>query len=120
MFFIFGPAGSVWYKGYKLDLRWLLDNCKSLRKIMKARAGDRGRGRGRSRTFVICKTCQDQEAAASRVSANGIVYAASGMRADGEEKMRKVVDHLLGLPHQAAVEAQKLEDQWRMQTDKHP
>ena len=120
MFFIFGPAGSVWYKGYKLDLRWLLDNCKSLRKITKARAEDRGRGRGRSRTFVICKTCQDQEEAASRVSANGIVYAASGMRADGAEKLRKVVDHLLGRPHQAAVETQELEDQWRRQTDNHP
>ena len=75
---------------------------------------------GRNRAYVVFEVCQNQEEAATKVSVNGVVYTASGMLVEGVEKLCRVVDHLLGRPHQAAVEAQKLEDMWKRQGGGHP
>ena len=105
----------MWYRGHKLNLQRLLANCESLR-----RENRRGRDGGRNRAYVVCEVYQNQEETAIKVSVNGVVYAASGMLVEGVEKLCRVVDNLLGRPHQAAVEAQKLEDMWKRQGGGHP
>ena len=104
--------GAEWYKGHKLNMQWLTEN-SSLRRETK-------KGKGRNRLYVVCTACEQQKEAASKLSANGVVYAASGMLADSTEKLRRAVDHLLGRPHHAAVQAQKLCHMWHQRSDRHP
>ena len=93
-------------------MQWLTEN-SSLRRETK-------KEKGRNRLYVVCTACEQQKEAASKLSANGVVYAASGMLADSTEKLRRAVDHLLGRPHHAAVQAQKLCHMWHQQSDRHP
>ena len=54
------------------------------------------------------------------MSQNAPVYAAHGIRCDGEEKLKKVIDHFLGSAHTAATERKELEQKWNKGSSSHP
>ena len=64
---------------------------------------------GRKRIHVLCKVCNEYEAKAKRLSKNGSVAIAQGIRADGGERHKLAVEHLQSSAHKAAIRQQQLE-----------
>ena len=57
---------------------------------------------GRKRIHVRCKVCKEHEDEAKKLSKNGSVAIAQGVRADGEDRLKLIVDHLQSSIHKAA------------------
>jgi hypothetical protein len=55
-----------------------------------------------------------------KYSRNGQVPMADGVRCDGTQNLKRIVDHLLSDPHGAAVRADEAQELWSLQSDKHP
>ena len=45
---------------------------------------------------------------------------AQGVRCDGKKKLKEVINHLYGAPHEAAMERTKLKQQWNSKDSNHP
>ena len=57
---------------------------------------------------------------AEQASVNRRVYIADGIRVDGVDRLKMVVDHLNGAAHEAALAASRLCHQWQSQQSSHP
>ena len=110
----FASASDVeWYKGLKLDVRWLLEHHPCL-------AEQKEKVNGKVRSFMTCLTCKEHESAACRMSSNGRVYMADKVRVGDKQRLRRVVEHLVGKPHAAALEEEAMEASWQETSDEHP
>lgn len=106
-------SSNTWYKGYKLDLPWLLSAYTFLHKFIQVEGN-------RNRVYVNCKICHEFKSEAAKFSKNGNVPLAEGIRIDGNLKLQRIIDHLESQVHSAASEAKKASDLWKQQSDKHP
>jgi hypothetical protein len=97
-------TSSVWYKGCKLDVDWLLQHFVQLQPVKLGR-----------RQGVKCLTCEDNISQAKKVARNGTVPIA-----DGTRELQRIVDHLQGDVHAAALRAEKAKKEWEAQSEKHP
>ena len=70
--------------------------------------------------MLICTICAKHEVEAAKASVNGRVFMASGIRAESKEMLMRVIDHMHGNAYSAARSAEKLEGQWRDNSEKHP
>lgn len=109
------PKECEWYKGMKLDLKWLLENNPCLKQYVV-------QDNTRSRKHVICSKCEEYVKIAKSHSANGFVPIASvnGIRADSKECLSRIIDHLLSQIHKEVLEYEKMELQWKSGSAKHP
>jgi hypothetical protein len=91
-------VASVWYKGEKLDINWLLKRHSCLKKYVKTSGKC-------NRPYISCTTCRAYEADAAKLSRNGIVPMAYGIQVESKQKLERVVDHLQSKAHKAAFVA---------------
>ena len=74
-----------------------------------------------SRIIIKCLICEKYDDAARMSSGNKkTVPYANGVRTEGRTGTMRLIDHLLGNPHSAALNAKKLHEQFISQNDKHP
>ncbi|XP_067647160.1 uncharacterized protein [Eurosta solidaginis] len=106
-------TSGTWYKGYKLDLSWMLQNYGFLQKTIQLDGK-------RNRPFICCSICREFKTEAAKVSKRGTVPLAEGIRVDGEQKLKRIVDHIESSVHSVAAEAQKSTELWKQQSEKHP
>jgi hypothetical protein len=102
-------TSSVWYKGCKLDVDWLLQHFVQLQPVKLGR-----------RQGVKCLSREDNISQAKKVARNGTVPIADGVRADETRELPRIVDHLQGDVHAAALRAEKAKKEWEAQSEKHP
>lgn len=111
--------GISMYKGFQLNVLAIQKKSgKDVIQIYHDKAATKGRKK--TRVMVKCLTCEEFEEDAIRMSRNATVYAAHGMRCDGEERLKLVIDHLIGSAHDAAVQRKELEAKWCKGSSSHP
>jgi len=101
------------YKGIKLDLNSLLKNNNELERFDATRDS-------KKRVHVACKLCRQYIDEAKKYSRNGTVPIAIGVRADDEDRLKLIVDHLQSEAHNAVKNLDKLHKEWEKGSDKHP
>ena len=74
----------------------------------------------RNRLVIACLLCQKYEAEVTRYTINGRLPIASGVRADGKERLKSVIDHLESTVHTEAVKLDTHKQAWVNKSDKHP
>ncbi len=102
-----------WYKGMKLDVDWLLDAAKCL--MLKKEIKDQ-----RKRPTVTCLLCNKYELQVRKMTSNCQLPIANGVRVDGKDRLKHVVDHLLSPAHEEAVRLNDCDRAWSDKSDKHP
>jgi len=105
--------GTHWYKGKKLDLNWLImsESCLEVRYERKDK---------RQRPIMKCLVCNQLEMHVRRFTVNGRIPVAQGIRVDGKDRLRLIVDHLCSAAHEEALRLKKLDDAWKDMSDAHP
>ena len=104
---------NEFYNGKKVNLDWLLQahHCLS---VSKEKYGDR------SRPSVTCSVCAAHEDEIKRFSSNGKVPLAKDVRADGKERVMRIIDHLDSQMHKEALRQDEIEKSWASMSDHHP
>lgn len=102
-----------WYKGMKLDVDWLLDAAKCL--VLKKEIKDQ-----RKRPTVTCLLCNKYELQVRNMISNCQLPIANGVRVDGKDRLKHVVDHLLSHAHEEAVRLNDCDRAWNDKSDRHP
>lgn len=99
-----------WYKGCMIDASWQLESFPSVLQRVKL-----GRRPG-----LKCKICPDPIVEAKKYARNGQVPIADGVRCDGTMEIKRIIDHLIGDVHSAAVRVDEANRPWTAQSDDHP
>ena len=104
-----------WYKGKKLDLNWqlLAEPCLELRREAQ-------KGQQRRRPVITCMLCSEYELEVKRFAVNGRIPIVRGIRVDGKDRLRTLIDHLFSSIHNEALRLKQLEDAWNLSSDSHP
>jgi hypothetical protein len=102
-----------WYRGMKLDVDWLLDAAKCL--VLKKEIKDK-----RKRPTVTCLLCNKYEFQVRKMTSNCQLPIANGVRVDGKDRLKHVVDHLLSPAHEEAERLNDCDKTWCDKSDKHP
>lgn len=102
-------VNSEWYKGSKLDADWLIQTFEFLKKVKLGK-----------RSGIQCILCFNHISQAKKLSRNGQVPIADGVRCDGKKELMRIIDHLNSDAHNAACCAEKTQLLWMSQSDKHP
>ena len=77
--------------------------------------------KGHTRIIVKCLVCEKYEDAARQSSANNqSVPFGSGVRTEGVAGARKLISHIQGKPHVAAMDAKSRHDNFKEQSLNHP
>ena len=104
-----GEANSMWYKGKKLDSSWLiLSEC-----CLKIHTEMKNKKRRQVMTCCVRNMCKKYEEQVVKFSVNGRLPMASGVRIDGKEKLKWVIDHLESPSHNESKRLKEHEDTWR-------
>ena len=79
---------TVWYRSKKLSVSWLLlsESCLEIETEMKDK---------KQQQLMTCSVCTEYENKVTQFSANGRLPMASGIRVDGKERLKCVVDHIV-------------------------
>ncbi|VVC30820.1 UDP-N-acetylenolpyruvoylglucosamine reductase, C-terminal [Cinara cedri] len=72
-----------WYKGSKLDANWLIKTFEFLKKVKLGK-----------RSGIQCILCFIQISQSKKLSRNGQVPIADGIRCDGKKELMRIVDYL--------------------------
>lgn len=67
-----------------------------------------------------CLVCNQFEMQVKRYTSNGRIPVAQGIRADGKDRLRSVVDYLCSAAHEEALQLKQLDDAWNNMSDAHP
>ena len=104
---------SCFYKGKKLDMYWLVssEDCLELAKEIKD---------NRQRPVIKCLLCNKYEMEVKRFANNGRIPLAWGVRVDGKDRLRNVIDHLFSPAHSESLRLKQLEESWNNTSDSHP
>ena len=102
-----------WYNEMKLDVNWLLKthDCFEMRKEIKDH---------RNRPIVKCLVCSKYELQVRKMSANNHLSIANGVRVDGKDRLKHVVDHLKSSAHEEAIRLENCDQAWASKSDSHP
>ena len=104
---------SNFYRGFRLDPKEIVKKAgPKVITLFKEKCRAVTARKGRKRLFIKCLICSEHEEEAKRFSSNHKVYMAQGVRCDGQKKLKDVIDHLHGTPHEAAMKRAKLMQQW--------
>ena len=92
---------SIMYKGYFLDIAKIVEKAeKDVLTLFKEKTG----ARLKTRTLIKSLVCSEFEEEVRCYGKNNKIYIAEGVRCDDEKKLKHVIDHLYGAPHNSAVE----------------
>ncbi len=108
-----GQSGTKWYKGRKLSIAWLISSNEHLK--LQKREKD-----NRVRPFINCALCNRFEKEVKKYTSNGQLPIASGIRVDGTDRLKLMIDHLQSDVHTEALKLERYEQQWNEMSDKHP
>lgn len=108
-----GTTITEWYRGMKVNKNWLVENNPCLQ-IFVSKVGNR------NRPMMKCIMCESHEHEARKYSANGSVPMAIGVAIYNNERLKRVIDHIKSRSHLAAVALHVKEEQWKIQSNKHP
>ena len=61
---------------------------------------------------MTCSVCKEYENQVTQLSANGRLPMASGIRVDGKERLKFVVDHLMSRAHEEAKRLKTHDELW--------
>ena len=106
--------GCSWYKGNKLEINWLLLSNSCLEASKRTFKEDR------ARQYITCMLCQQYELEVKKFTVNGRLPIANGIRADGKDRLKSIVDHLQSSAHEEAIRLQENDEAWRSMSDSHP
>ena len=97
----------------KLDVNWLLKthDCLEIRKEIKDH---------RNPPIVKCLVCSKYELQVSKMNANNHLPIENGMRVDGKDRLKHVIDHLNSSAHDEAIRLKNCEQAWASKSDSHP
>ena len=103
----------AWYRGKKLSVSWLLlsESCLEVKTEMKDK---------KRRQLMTCSLCKEYENKVTQFSANGRLPMASGIRVDGKERLKCVVDHLMSRAHEEAKRLKTHDELWKNKSSEHP
>jgi len=104
---------TVWYRSKKLSISWLLlsESCLEIKTEMKDK---------KRRQLMTCSVCKEYENKVIQFSANGRLPMASGIRVDGRERLKCVVDHLVSRAHEEAKRLETHDELWKNKSSEHP
>ena len=104
---------TVWYRSKKLSVSWLLlsESCLKIKTEMKDK---------KRRQLMTCSVCKEYENKVIQFSANGRLPMASGIRVDGKERLKCVVDHLVSRAHEEAKRLKTHDELWKNKSSEHP
>jgi len=100
---------AEWYKGFKLDVSWLLKTYQCLEKIKLG-----------NRNGIKCQLCWKHITEAQKYSKNGRVPIADGVRCEGKERLERIIDHLKSEVHLAASRLDCMQEKWMANSSQHP
>jgi hypothetical protein len=106
-------TGNEVYMGVKLNLASLLETYSDLVSFTAMKDL-------RSRIHVKCKVCEEYIKEAQKFSKKGSVPIAHGVRADGVDRLKLIVEHINSEIHSAAKKREQLDVHWEKGSDKHP
>ena len=72
------------------------------------------------RQLMTCSVCKEYENKVAQFSANGRLPMASGIRVDGRERLKCVVDHLVSRAHEEAKRLETHDELWKNKSSEHP
>lgn len=75
---------------------------------------------GKSRIHAVCTLCKKYIDVAQRASKNGSVPIANGIRADGDDRVKQIAQHMESEIHKACIDKKQLDEAWEKGTDDHP
>ena len=86
-----------WYNEIKLDVNWLLEthDCLDMRKEIKGQ---------RNRPILKCLVCSKHELQVRKMSVSNHFPIENGMRVDGKDRLKHVVDHLNSPAYEEAMQ----------------
>ena len=101
-----------WYNEMKLDVKWLLKmhDCPEMRNEIKDH---------RNRPIVKCLVCSKYELQVRKMSANNHLPIANGVRVDGKDRLKHIVDHLNSSAHEEAIRIENCDQAWASNSDSH-
>ena len=109
------------YRGFRLDAKAMVRKVgNDVLSLFTERSRAVTAKKSRKRLFIKCCICSEHEKEAKQFAANHKVYMAQGVRCDSKKKLKDVIDHLHGAPHEAAMERAKLIEQWSKKDSNHP
>ena len=74
----------------------------------------------RARLYITCMLCQQYELEVKKFTVNGRLPIANGIRADGKDRLKSIVDHLQSSAHEEAIRLRENDEAWRSMSDSHP
>lgn len=106
------PVDEVteWYKGNRVSKTWLFENYTAI--LLPVKVGNR--------SGIKCQVCADNLNEAIKLSNNGRLPIADGIRCDGRKELLRIIDHLKSASHNEAVRVDKAKKLWAQQSDSHP
>lgn len=72
------------------------------------------------RSGLKCSICCKHINEAQKLSRNGQVPIADGIRSDGSKALERVIDHLNSEAHSTAIRFDEATDLWKSRSHKHP
>ena len=102
-----------WYNEMKIDVNWLLktQDCLKMRKEIKGQ---------RNRPILKFLVCSKYELQVRKMSVSNHLPIANGMRVDGKDRLKHVVDHLNSPAYEEAMRLENCDQAWTSKSDSHP
>ena len=101
------------YRGFRLDAKAIVKKADSdVLSLFTERSRTVTGKDARKRLFFNCLICSEHEEEAKHFAINHKINMAQGVRYDGQKKLKYVINHVHGAPHEAAMERAKLKQQW--------
>jgi len=97
-----GKKISSYYKGVQLNVDNMITKYSDLEKYVAMK-------NSKMCVHIVCKLCREYIEEAKKYSKNGVVPIASGVRVDGEVRLKLVVDHLQSEVHYATATRRQLQ-----------
>ena len=106
-------ASVFYYHGIKLDLKFIIESFPELQSYTAKK-------NVKKRLHVVCNLCKEYLDVAKKYSRNGKIGIANGVRADDEERLKLMIDHVFSEMHKAKRDQKQLELMWEEKSSNHP
>eukprot|EP00794_Sanderia_malayensis_P014489 gene14489-15993_t len=98
-------ASVLYYQGIELDLKFIIERFAELQNFTAKK-------NGKKRLHVVCNLCKEYLDVAKKYSRNGKIGIANGVRADDEEQLKLIIDHVFSEMQKATRNQNQLELMW--------
>ena len=74
----------------------------------------------KQRPVMTCLVCNKYEYEVRKLASNGRIPVAGGIRVDGKNRLKLIVDHLLSPAHEEELRLKQHDEMWSSNSDSHP